>query len=175
MSADPAALVPLEGSVSVFLGLVLLMSASHKLAALERSSTAVAGLLGLTRPSRPLALLAASVEIALGILVVVPGYRSLAATGAAGLWLIYAALLQRMIASGRRGFDCGCSLSRRSGDTADQRWLATGLAAIATVIALLPASAAPGFGAVLAGFGFLALYLAAGELLAVRTILENSR
>lgn len=164
---------PLEGALGVFLAMVLLGAAGHKLTGLDRAAKAAAGLIGQSSFSRTIAVLAAGIEAGLALAMLFPASRAFAAGGAACLWLVYALLLNRVARSGGTGFDCGCSFSRQSSDSRDQRMVAAGLAGLAAVLALLPEHAAPSFATVFAALGFFALYIAIGELLSVKKAKER--
>ncbi|CAH0357233.1 MauE/DoxX family redox-associated membrane protein [Sphingobium sp. CECT 9361] len=166
-------MAPVEGALALFLCITLVGAAAHKLAGLDRAASAVAGLLGFDASARSLAIAAACVELAIGLAALIPTARTGALIGAAILWGGYALLLDRVARSGRAGFDCGCSLSRRSSDSGDQRLLAAALAALALAVALSPAHAAPGFMSMIAALGLFAIYIAIGELLSIRKITES--
>ncbi|MBO9379133.1 hypothetical protein GG804_20390 [Sphingomonas histidinilytica] len=153
--------------LALFLAVVLLTAAAHKLAARDRLATAAARLAGVAPAlGQPLSLAAAAVEAGAGLALAVPAARPAGAIVAALLWTAYAVLLWRAHRAGR-AFDCGCSFGAQPKIvTLYPVRRAAVLALLAIVAALLPA-AMPGALDLFAALAFFALYLAAGELAAV--------
>jgi hypothetical protein len=153
--------------LALFLALILLTAAVHKLIARDRLATAAARLAGVSPAlGQPLSFAAAAVEAAAGLALLLPAARPAGALLAALLWTGYAALLLRAWRA-RRAFDCGCSFGAAPKlVTLYPVKRATVLAVLAVILALLPA-AAPGILDPFAALAFFALYLAAGEIAAV--------
>ncbi len=151
--------------VTIFLALVLGVSAAHKILAAARLANAAARLAGVPLVyGQMLSVCAAAVEGLAAISLLFDETRVLGASLATGIWAGYAVLLWL-----RRGqsLDCGCSFGQR-----EKR---VGLPTIARSVGLsiigLTAILFP-FGPItmeslFAGLGFLALYFALDELLAI--------
>ena len=152
-------------AVYIFLALVLAMSLGHKLAAPDRLGAAAARLAGVRPATGPLLSFgAAAFEGVATLALLFEETRVLGACLAAALWVAYAMLLWK-----RRGqtLDCGCSFGRREKPvTASLAARAAGLAAIAVTVTFFP-TAPFEIESVFAGLGFLILYLALDELLAI--------
>jgi len=152
-------------SIALFLALVLLSAAAHKALQPERMAGAAARLAG-TNPGfgKALAAAAGATELLAAIALLFAATRPAGAAIAAGLWLVYAALLTR-----RRGeaFDCGCTFGAHA--AAPRVFVparAFLFAALAAATALLPAGAwspEPLF----AALALFSLHAAAGELAAI--------
>jgi hypothetical protein len=153
--------------IALFLAVVLLTAAAHKLVAMDRLATATARLTGVAPAlGQPLSLAAAAVETGAGLALAVPAARPAGALIAVLLWAAYALLLLRAHRAGR-AFDCGCSFGAQPKIvTLYPAKRAAVLALLAVVVALLPATM-PGVLDLFAALGLFALYLAAGELAAV--------
>lgn len=153
--------------LALFLALVLAVSAGHKLLARERMAVAVARLCGLPQPFAPPANLAvAGLEASAALILVSPETRAIGGALAAALWVAYAAALVRRF--GAR-LDCGCGFAVRSepiGRLAVGR--ALGLCGLAALVATLPSTVFT-WTTPFAACGFLALYVALGELAASAT------
>lgn len=175
MTPSWSVVLPIEGTLSLFLALVLMSSAGYKFMSPERSARAAGMLLGRSSSSKPVAMFAAVVEALFCLGMVIPQTRVPAALCSMGLWLLYALMLHRVAKSGGSAFDCGCSFSRKSGGSDAQRFIALGLAALAAVVALMPVHVRPDMTALLGAFGFYALYIAVGELVPTREALETAR
>lgn len=153
--------------IALFLAVVLLTAAAHKLVARDRLAAAAARLTGVSPAlGQPLSFAAAAVEAGAGLALAAPAARPAGALIAALLWAGYALLLWRAHRAGR-AFDCGCSFGAQPKIvTLFPVKRAVILALLAVVVALLPAGM-PGVLDLFAALGFFALYLAAGELAAV--------
>lgn len=152
-------------ALSLFLALVLALAAAHKLLKRDRLATAAARLTGLPLSTGALvSLAAAALETVAAIALLLPGTQPIGAAIAALLWLGYAALLASHLG---QSLDCGCSLGvREKPVSALLVARATGLAALALLVAFAP-TAAPTIETPFAALAFLALYLALDELLAL--------
>ena len=152
-------------ALSLFLALVLALSSAYKLLKRERLATAAARLTGLPLSGGALASLsAAALEATSSLAIVLPETRAIGALIAAVLWLGYAALLAGHLG---QSLDCGCSLASREKPVSLALVAkATGLAALALLVACVPAGpysiVAP-----FAALGIFVLYLALDELLAL--------
>jgi uncharacterized membrane protein YphA (DoxX/SURF4 family) len=153
-------------AITLFLALVLALSAAHKARDPQRLVAATARLTGSHGPVAALVLvLAGAIEALAALCLVLPGAATIGAAIAAALWTAYAVALWR-----RRGatLDCGCDLVARPRPVgAGQVLRAVALAALALAATLLPASAQVLALDALAAAGALALYLAASEILAI--------
>jgi len=159
--------------LALFLAVVLLTAAAHKLVARDRLAAAAARLAGVSPAlGQPLSFAAAAVEAGAGLALVLPTARPAGALVAALLWAVYAVLLLRAHRAGR-AFDCGCSFGSQAKVAslypAKRAGVLAGLAAIAVV---LP-TAMPGVLDLFAALAFFALYLAAGELAAVPSTVRS--
>lgn len=152
-------------ALTLFLALLLAVSAMHKVTARDRLAPVAARLTGLP-PALGLAALlgAAAVEALAALALLVPALRLVGAAIACALWAIYALALLR-----HRGavLDCGCDFIRREkpvGAAAIVR--PAGLAVLACAVGVLPAGPftpdAP-----FAALALLALWFAAAELSAL--------
>jgi hypothetical protein len=153
--------------LALFLAMVLLTAAMHKLVARDRLAAAAARLAGVSPAlGQPLSFTAAAVEAGAGLALIMPAARPAGALVAALLWAAYALLLLRAHRAGR-AFDCGCSFGAQPKVvTLYPVKRAAVLAVLAIGAPLLPA-AIPGVLDLFAALAFFALYLAAGELAAV--------
>lgn len=98
-------------SLSLFLALLLAVSAGHKLVARERLGAVAARLVGLPLAlGQPLLLAAAACELLAATALMVPMLHFAGALAAMAIWLGYGLALLR-----RRGevLDCGCDLAAR--------------------------------------------------------------
>lgn len=153
--------------LALFLAVVLLTAALHKLVARDRLAAAAARLAGVAPAlGQPLSFAAAAVEAGAGLALLMPAARPVGALVAALLWTAYAVLLLRAHRAGR-AFDCGCSFGAQPKVvTLYPAKRAVVLAALAIGAGLFPVSM-PGVLDLFAALAFFALYLAAGELAAV--------
>lgn len=150
--------------LTLFLALVLAVSAGHKLLARGRMAVAAARLSGLPGrfgPAVNLAAAALEASAALGLLLTEA--RAIGAALAALLWGAYAVMLMRRFGA---SLDCGCGFAARPEVI---RWTAVGralgLCGLAAAVAILP-SAPFTWTTPFAACGLLALYIALGELMA---------
>lgn len=152
-------------ALSLFLALVLAVAAAHKLLNRDRLAVATSRLTGLPVPTAALASHAAAVVEGLAALALLfAETRAVGGAVAAALWLGYAFLLSRRLG---QSLDCGCSLGQREKPVSIALVArAFGLSALALIAAFAPHEA---FSAEtpFAALGFLALYLALDELLAL--------
>lgn len=151
--------------ISLFLALVLALSAGHKLIERERLASAAAALTGAPRAmGMPISLAVAAYEAATALCLVFAATRQTGAVLAALLWLAYAGALWR-----RQGtvLDCGCNFAARARPV-DRFAVASSLmlAMLATATTLAPAMPVT-FLSPFAALGFLALYLALGEIMSI--------
>ena len=142
--------------LAIFLAMVLAISATHKLARPERISIAMAKLSGMPA------------SVASTAVYGVAALEFLAATAlltvAALIWLAYSIALLRKAGT---SLDCGCDFSTREKPIGAFDILrAFGLSSLAVLVTLMPATTATII-TPFAIFGFLALYLAMGELAAI--------
>lgn len=151
--------------ISLFLALVLMISAVHKLVERERLSVASARLLGVPAALGPaLSTGAAAYEAVVALALLFPASLPVGALLAAALWCLYGVALARRFGSTQ---DCGCSFaSREKRVDAFAVARAFGLAALALATLALPISPftilTP-----FAAIGVLTLYLALGELTSI--------
>lgn len=162
----------MTGPTSLFLALLLAVSAGHKLAQNERLAPVAARLAGAPPPFGPALLLTAMAAEALAALALLAGPYPLGGAIAAGLWSTYAIMLWR-----RRGetLDCGCDFVRRE-TPIGARSIARPvlLAALATATALLPA--APwAADTPFAALALLALWFAGSELSALPPLVSRAQ
>lgn len=152
-------------ALPVFLALVLAIAAVHKLAKRDRLATATSRLTGLPLSSASLvSQAAAAVEGLAALALLFAETRTLGGTIAATLWLGYAILLSRRFG---QSLDCGCSLGQREKPvSAALVARAFGLSGLALIAAFAPHEAFS-VETPFAALGFLALYLALDELLAL--------
>lgn len=159
-------------ALSLFLALVLMVSAAHKLAAPQRMAEAAARLCGVSPAlGTPLAFAAAALEAISSIAVLLEGTHLGGAMAAGTLWCGYGALL-----FARRGqrLDCGCDLAARTspvGTIAIVRPFA--LAAMALLVALVPGSLSFTVETPFAALALLALWFAVAELSALPSHLRT--
>ena len=152
-------------AVTIFMALLLGLSAAHKVLSPERLVSAAARLTGVRLVyGQMLGICAAALEGLSAVLLLFDETRVLGAGIATGLWAGYAALLWL-----RRGesLDCGCSFGKRE-KPVDLPTMArpAGLAVIGMTAILLPADSIT-IESLFAGFGFVALYVALDELMAI--------
>jgi hypothetical protein len=149
----------------LFCAALLAASALHKALSRERLAAATARLVGTGPvPGQLLLILAGALELVAAACLLAPPLRTAGAVIAALVWSAYALALAR-----RRGetLDCGCDLAVRTKPVTSALVLrAAGLAVLAGIVALLP-DAPFTLDAPFAAAGLLALYLGAGELLAI--------
>lgn len=152
-------------ALSLFLALVLAMAAGHKLLDRERLAASAAALTGAPDALGPvLALAAAAYEAAVALALLFPATRAAGAILAAVLWSVYGIALLRRLGS---TLDCGCNFAAR--DKPVDRFSvirAFGLAALAGAVLFAPALPVTIL-APFAALGFLALYLALGEVMSI--------
>lgn len=155
-------------AIAIFLALVLGSSAIHKLVDRDRLVAATGRLLRVNDAlALPAMLTAAAIEAAAAIALLLPSARIIGAVLAGGLWLVYGAALLRT----DNAADCGCSFgAHRRGIDPFTRVRPVALAALAAVVALMPASLG-GYDVVtpFAGLALFAIYLAAAEIAANRS------
>ncbi len=149
----------------LFCAALLAASALHKATSRGRLAEAAARLAGVGPvPGQLLLILAGTLELVAAACLLAPPLRTTGAVIAALVWGSYALALAR-----RRGetLDCGCDLAVRTKPVTTALVLrAAGLALLAGIVALIP-DAAITLDAPFAAAGLLALYLGAGELLAI--------
>lgn len=152
-------------ALSLFLSLVLIVAAAHKLLNRDRLAMAVSRLIGLPLSTAMLAsYAAAAVEALAALSLLFAETHQVGGTIAAALWLGYAILLSRRLG---QSLDCGCSLGRREKPVSVALIArAFGLSALALIAAFAPHEAIS-VETLFAALGFLALYLALDELLAL--------
>lgn len=152
-------------AISLFLALVLAVSAAHKLLAPERLAIAAARLAGVQPVVGPLlSLAAAALEMVAALALLFAESRIIGCAIAALLWAAYAVLLARRI--GTR-LDCGCSFGRGEKPvTFGIISRAAGLAVIAVAAGIVPSGPFT-IQSLFAAVGLLVLYLAHDELLAI--------
>lgn len=149
----------------LFCAALLTASALHKVTERERLAGAATRLAGVGAVQGQLLLiLAGTLELVAAACLIAAPLRVIGALIAVLVWSTYALALAR-----RRGesLDCGCDLAARTKPvTAALVLRAGGLAALAAGIALFPAAPFT-LDAPFAATGLLALYLGAGELIAI--------
>lgn len=156
--------------LTLFLALLLAVSAGHKLVERARLAPVAARLTGAPAPLGPVLLLAAAAVEALAALSLLAAPAPIGGALAAALWTTYALALWR-----RRGerLDCGCDLVRR------ERPVGTGTSLRPATLAALALIqlAAPGpvwtAEAPFAALALLALWFAASELSALPQFARN--
>jgi hypothetical protein len=149
--------------LTLFLALLLGLSAGHKLVARDSLAPVAARLVGVATPLGPVLLFAAAGIEALSALALLAAPMPIGGTMAALLWSAYALALWRRRA---RRFDCGCDFVRRErrvGTTAIARPVL--LAGLALVQLAVPFTWTPD--APFAALALLALWFAAAELSAL--------
>lgn len=158
------------GALAIFLALVLVSAAAHKLYARERLAFATSRLLRVNAAlAVPAMLGAAALEGAAAIALVVPPTRMIGGLLAALLWGTYFLALAAAAGRGENLLDCGCSFGARShGIDRFVLLRPMALAGLAAAAAALPKSLDPV--APVAGLAFFAFYLAAAELAAIRGV-----
>lgn len=150
--------------LALFLAMLLVGSAAHKVLAPERLSAVAGRLTGFRSQGMTLLVLAGALEAVAAICLIVPALRQIGTLFAMLVWIAYTLALVR-----RRGetLDCGCDLVIREKPV---DWPVIGrpamLAFVAAVVSTLPAAPIALDGP-FAAAGLLALYLAASELLAI--------
>lgn len=152
-------------AIAIFLAIILAIAAVHKVVAQERLATAAAQLTGMaSHYGQMLSLSAAALEGVAAVALLFPDTRVLGASLAAALWSGYAILLWR-----RRGqsLDCGCSLGKREKPVANSSIIrAAGLAVLAMGPIIWPSEVFT-VETFFAALGFMTLYLALDELMAI--------
>ncbi|MEJ8630159.1 hypothetical protein P0F65_10555 [Sphingomonas sp. I4] len=150
--------------LTLFIALVLAISAAHKAHSPARLSNAAARLAGVSPPIGQLLLvLAGAIEAVAALCLTIPGMGSVGAAIAAAVWATYAMALWR-----RRGevLDCGCDLvNRPRAVDAGQILRAALMATIALAVVAWPSP--PSLEALIPALGLLALYVGASEILAI--------
>lgn len=151
--------------LSLFLALVLAMAAGHKLLDRERLAASAAALTGApVALGVPISLAAAAYEAAVALALLFPATRPAGAMLAAVLWSAYGIALMRRLGS---TLDCGCNFAARAKPVDSFAVLrAFALAALATIALLTPAMPLTLLSP-FAALGFLALYLALGEIMSI--------
>jgi hypothetical protein len=151
--------------LAIFLAIVLAISAAHKLARPERMSIAMAKLSGMPIGIASTAVFGlAAVEFLAATAMLFAQSRTIGAALAALVWLAYGVALLRKSGT---SLDCGCDFSAREKPVGAFDILrAFGLSCLAALVALTPATTASIITPFVI-FGFLALYLAMGELAAI--------
>lgn len=151
--------------VAIFLALVLMVSAGHKLIERERMAVATARLTGVSAAmSAPLTLAVAALELLGALGLMLSPARAVGVIVAVIVWSGYAIALFR-----HRGetLDCGCTFAAREKRVDDFAVLRpVMLAALAVPVAFVPA-APLSWSTPFAALAFLSLYLAIGELTAL--------
>jgi Methylamine utilisation protein MauE len=151
--------------LSLFLALVLMMAAAHKVMERGRMAASAAALTGASAAlGSVLSIGAAAYEAVVALALLFPTSRPSGALLAAGLWALYGVALARSLGS---SLDCGCSFASRE-KSIDSFVLARAfcLAVLSIALFLVPA----GSFTILTPFaalGFFALYLALGELTSI--------
>lgn len=152
-------------ALSLFLAMLLGVSALHKAIDHRRLGAAAARLVGATALAGPLLLITAGVaEVIAALCLLVGRLRPAGAIIALLLWALYALLLLR-----RRGqsLDCGCDLVARERPIG---WVQISRPALLTGLAVLVTLLPQGdftLDAPFAAAGFLALWFGAAETLAI--------
>jgi hypothetical protein len=146
----PVVLQMVEVQLALFLALLLLLSAGHKLLRPTLAGRAVAALTGLDaiplsgtiprtgamRLSTLGAVAAALGEAVAALMIVLPTYRVPGAALAAVIWSGYLALLLRAVLAGRTLIDCGCSFGNSNRPLGSFQLARTlGLAVLAVLVA----------------------------------------
>jgi hypothetical protein len=152
-------------AVSLFLALVLIAAAGHKVIERDRLATSAAVLTGASVALGPvISLGAASVEAMAALALIFPASRSVGSLLAASIWAIYGLALIRHYGS---PLDCGCNfVSQEKPVDVFTVFRAFGLSALGlAVFAVTQQPFALLF--IFAALGFFALYLALGELLSI--------
>tara|TARA_R110000824_G_scaffold77310_2_gene195570 strand:- start:631 stop:1122 length:492 start_codon:yes stop_codon:yes gene_type:complete len=151
--------------LAIFLAIVLAISAAHKLARPERMALAMAKLNGMPTGVASTAVFGvAALEFLAATALLFAQSRMIGATFAALIWLTYGVALLRKSGT---SLDCGCDFSSREKPVGAFDILrAFGLSFLAVLVSLIPVNTAS-ITTPFAIFGFLALYLAMGELAAV--------
>lgn len=156
--------------LSLFLALVLAMAAGHKLLDRERLAASAVALTGApVALGASISLAAAAYEAATALALLLPATRPAGAMLAAILWAAYGFALWRRLGM---ALDCGCNFAQRA-KPVDPFAVARafGLAALAVAVVLAPALPLTILSP-FAALGFLALYLALGEVMSI-TIFER--
>ena len=151
--------------LTLFLTLVLLLSAAHKILEPERLAVAVARLTGVPVSLAPVVNAGvAAMEIAAAIALLFPASQPVGAILATLIWCIYGVALARRFG---KTLDCGCRFAAREksiGYLDLARSFGLALLALATLaMPFSPFSILTPFAAV----GFLALYAAGSELTSI--------
>lgn len=155
----------LADTLGIFLSLVLLVSAAHKMLEPRRLGTAAAKLARMPEAiGMTLARGAAAVEALAALAILMTPTRQGGAIAAALLWLAYAVTMWRASSSGAT-FDCGCTLGGRAGRASPGSAVSPLLLSLGAAL-LTVAPDAPGIDAAapFAAAAFLALRFAAEEL-----------
>lgn len=151
--------------LTIFLAIVLAISAVHKLVRPDRISLAMAKLSGIPVGVASTAVFGvAALEFLAATALLFAQSRAIGATFAALIWFAYGIALLRKFGT---SLDCGCDFSTREKPIGAFDILrAFGLSLLAVLVTLMPATTATII-TPFAIFGFLALYLAMGELAAI--------
>ncbi len=161
---DPALL----GALRVFLALVLLHAAQHKLRDPAGFAAAIVDYRILPRRLAMAAgALLSALEFAIGIALLVPGTAASAAGAAAALLLLYSGAILVNLLRGRRDLDCGCSGPARRRAIGEGLLLRNALLVLASAACAASGSARPLVAldavTVAGGAGTLALLYAAAD------------
>lgn len=151
-------------AVAIFLALVLISAAIHKLYARERLVFATSRLLRVNAGlALPVMLGAAALEAAAALALVISQTRTVGALLAVVLWGVYFAALTAAARRGEALLDCGCSFGAHA-QGIDRFVLLRPLflGGLALFVAALPKGLDPV--APFAALAFFTAYLAAGEL-----------
>lgn len=149
-------------ALSLFLALLLAVSAGHKYMARTQLAPVAAKLAGVPAALGPVLLLAAALlEAGAALALMVDATHDYGAWAAAAVWSLYALALARRYG---QSLDCGCDFTRRArpvGLAAVARPLILALVALAMAYSPPAAFAAD---TIFAALAWLALYFAASEL-----------
>jgi uncharacterized membrane protein len=97
-------------SLSLFLAVILLSAASHKLRARDRFARQLADYALLPESTIGwVARLLPALEVLVGVALLVPALRTVGAIAAALMLVLYSAAIAINLLRGRRDIDCGCS------------------------------------------------------------------
>ncbi|MBS0483034.1 MAG: hypothetical protein JSR96_13000 [Proteobacteria bacterium] len=163
----------MSAALTLFLAVLLLASALHKVAARDRLAMSAARLAGAPLPlGQPLLFAALSIEALAGAALLVAPLHQAGAVATGGLWTLYAITL---IARRGQVLDCGCDLfSREKPVDAFAIARPLGLALLAFTLAVVPKPAWT-VDAPFAAIALLALWFAAGELAQLPHLARISR
>ena len=166
----------LAAQLAVFLGLLLLGSAFHKVFGFERARSVMQGFAGIPARLAPMAVvLVAVAELLAGLLLCSASYRGVGASIAVLAWSAYLAVILRRIAQGRSDLDCGCSFgAAHSSLGAFQVVRNAVLIGLALIVGLAgaPREIGPGLQPVqlLPALALLALYAALDQIMTLKRL-----